>query len=116
MDLLKRTLVFNPKKRFTVKKKLFLTFFRLKVEQALNHKYVQEFSCPEEELKCDHPIYICMNDNQKFLIKDYREKLYEDIAKRFILQTKIIFLIHIFFFSKEKRIKKKMIRKIFKIA
>ena len=43
-----------------------------------------------------------MNDNQKFLIKDYREKLYEDIAKRFILQTKIIFLIHIFFFKGKK--------------
>ena len=49
----------------------------------MKHKYVQEFICPEEELKCDHPIIICMNDNKKYSIREYREKLYEDIAKRF---------------------------------
>jgi mitogen-activated protein kinase 15 len=43
---------------------------------------VKEFSCPEEEIKCDHEIKITMNDNKKFSIREYREALYADISKR----------------------------------
>ena len=43
---------------------------------------VKEFISPEEEIACDHVIQIPMNDNKKFSIKDYREALYADIAKR----------------------------------
>jgi len=67
--LLKKLLVFNPNKR-------------LSAEQALNHKYCAEFKNPEEEIVCDKPIAITMNDNKKFSIKDYREALYADISKR----------------------------------
>jgi len=48
----------------------------------LKHKYVKEFINAEEEIECDHVIQITMNDNKKFSIREYREALYADIAKR----------------------------------
>lgn len=51
--------MFNPKLRLTV-------------EQALKHKYVKDFSSPEEEIVCPEPIRITMDDNKKFSIKEYR--------------------------------------------
>ncbi|CAD8149497.1 unnamed protein product [Paramecium octaurelia] len=69
LDLLRRLLVFNPKMRLTV-------------DQAIRHKYVKEFSSPEEEIVCQEPIKIPMNDNKKFSIKEYREALYNDINRR----------------------------------
>jgi hypothetical protein len=67
--MLKKLLVFNPKHRLTA-------------EEALKHRYVKDFSCPEEEIVCPGPIEISMNDNKKFSIKEYREALYADISKR----------------------------------
>lgn len=69
LDLLKKLLVFNPKLRLTA-------------EETLRHKYVRDFSCPEEETVCPRIIEISMNDNKKFSIKEYREALYNDISKR----------------------------------
>ena len=69
MDLLKKLLQFNPKKRLTA-------------EEAIKHKYVRDFVCPEEEIVCDHAIEISLNDNKKLSIRDYREELYQDIVKR----------------------------------
>lgn len=69
IDLLKRLLVFNPNNRLTA-------------EEALKHKYVEQFSSPEEEIVCESIIRIPMNDNKKFSIREYREALYADIAKR----------------------------------
>ena len=69
LDLLKRLLVFNPNNRLTA-------------EEALKHKYVEQFSSPEEEIECKELIKISMDDNKKFSIKEYREALYADIAKR----------------------------------
>eukprot|EP01015_Nassula_variabilis_P006277 TRINITY_DN14774_c0_g1_i1.p1 TRINITY_DN14774_c0_g1~~TRINITY_DN14774_c0_g1_i1.p1 ORF type:complete len:264 (-),score=40.41 TRINITY_DN14774_c0_g1_i1:37-765(-) len=69
LDLMKKLLIFNPNKRLTV-------------EEALSHKYVADFAGTEDEPICEKPIEISMDDNQKFSIKEYREALYEDIAKR----------------------------------
>eukprot|EP01017_Pseudomicrothorax_dubius_P012515 TRINITY_DN1522_c0_g3_i1.p1 TRINITY_DN1522_c0_g3~~TRINITY_DN1522_c0_g3_i1.p1 ORF type:complete len:517 (-),score=114.94 TRINITY_DN1522_c0_g3_i1:74-1624(-) len=69
IDFIKRCLLFNPHHRMTV-------------EEALRHRYVAEFSSPEEEIVCENPIQICMNDNKKFSIKEYREALYDDIARK----------------------------------
>ena len=63
LDLLKKLLAFNPSHRLTA-------------EQALKHKYVKDFSSPEEEISCPNVIQIMMNDNKKFSIRDYREALY----------------------------------------
>lgn len=67
IDLIKKLLTFNPKHRMTV-------------EQALQHPYVKDFHCPQEEITCERPIPISMNDNQKFSIKEYREALYNEIS------------------------------------
>jgi len=69
LDLLKSLLQFNPNKRLTA-------------DQALQHPYVQQFHNPEEEPVCTKKIFIPIDDNQKFSIKEYRNKLYSDIHKR----------------------------------
>lgn len=66
---MRKLLIFNPKNRYTV-------------EQSLKHRYVKEFSSPEEEIVCPEPIKIPMDDNKKFSIKEYREALYNDINRR----------------------------------
>jgi mitogen-activated protein kinase 15 len=69
LDFLRRLLVFNPHHRLTV-------------EEALKHKYLEQFSSPEEEIVCDHVIRIPMDDNTKFAVKEYREAIYADISKK----------------------------------
>jgi len=69
LDLLRRLLCFNPNHRLTV-------------EEALKHKYVEQFSSPDEEIVCDHLIEIPMDDNVKFTVKEYRDAIYADIAKK----------------------------------
>ena len=69
LDLLKSLLQFNPHKRLTA-------------DQALAHPYVAQFHNPEEEPVCTKKIFIPIDDNQKFSIKEYRNKLYSDIHKR----------------------------------
>ena len=69
IDLLNKLLQFNPSKR-------------LSAEEALKHPYVASFHQPEEEPVASRPIEIPMNDNIKYSIAEYREKLYHDIMKR----------------------------------
>lgn len=69
LDLLRRLLTFNPNHRLTA-------------EEALKHKYVEQFSCPQEEINHKGSIVIPMDDNTKFSIKDYREAIYADIVKK----------------------------------
>lgn len=69
LDLLKSLLQFNPNKRLTA-------------EQALRHPYVSQFHNPEDEPACPKKISIPIDDNQKFSIREYRNKLYADIHKR----------------------------------
>jgi len=69
LDFLRKLLVFNPNNRLTV-------------EEALKHKYLEQFSSPEEEIVCDHIIGIPMDDNTKFSVKEYRDAIYSDIATK----------------------------------
>jgi mitogen-activated protein kinase 15 len=69
IDLIKNLLHFNPNKR-------------LSAEQALKHPYVAQFHNPDEEPVCTKKICIPIDDNQKFSIREYRNKLYSDIHKR----------------------------------
>ena len=69
LDMIKNLLQFNPTKR-------------LSVEQALKHPYVAQFHNPDEEPNCTKKINIPIDDNQKFSIREYRNKLYSDIHKR----------------------------------
>lgn len=68
-DLVSKLLHFNPDKRITA-------------EEALAHPYVSQFHNPEDEP--DHPstITIPIDDNHKYSIEEYRQKLYMEIVKR----------------------------------
>jgi len=69
LDLLKKLLNFNPSKRITA-------------EQALLHPYVAQFHNEADEPMCTRPIKIPLDDNQKYSVNDYRERLYLEIHKR----------------------------------
>ena len=69
LDLLRKLLSFNPKKRPTA-------------EEALCHKYVEQFANKAEETICDQAIKISLDDDKKLGIKEYRDALYNDIQAR----------------------------------
>ena len=69
LDMLKNLMHFNPGKRLTA-------------EQCLKHPYVAQFHNPDDEPICTKRINIPIDDNQKFAIRDYRNKLYADIHRR----------------------------------
>ena len=62
-DLLSKLLEFNPNKRISA-------------EEALRHPYLAQFHNPADEPSCDHIISIPIDDNTKYTIQEYREKLY----------------------------------------
>lgn len=68
-DLVTKLLSFDPDKRLTV-------------EEALEHPYVAMFHKSEEEIECDHKIKIILDDNKRYKIDYYRQKLYDEILKR----------------------------------
>ncbi len=61
-------MVFNPNLRLTA-------------EQALKHKYVQDFIAPEEEISCEHVIKISIDD-EMLTNKDYKEAIFEKLILR----------------------------------
>jgi len=69
MDLLNKLLQFNPDNRPTV-------------EQALEHPYVASFHKEDEEIVCEKKIVIPLDDNKKYKMEEYRQKLYEETFKR----------------------------------
>ena len=46
------------------------------------HPYMEAFQNTEEEPSCTKKIFIPVNDNKKYSIREYRNKLYSDIHKR----------------------------------
>ena len=70
IDLMRRLLQFNPERRITA-------------EEALLHPYVAKFHDPTNEPAALHTIRAAIDDNTKFSIQEYRDKLYGEIrAKR----------------------------------
>ena len=87
IELLDNLLQFNPKKRMTA-------------EECLSHPYVAQFHRIDDEPNCSKKINITMDDNHKFSIREYREKLYSDIHKRKKELRKNILQSHHSYFSK----------------
>jgi len=69
LDLLRKTLQFNPNKRMTA-------------EEALNHEFVSKFHDPENEPSAPSPIIIPIDDDKKLSIMDYRNALYRDVIDK----------------------------------
>lgn len=69
LDLLTKLLQFNPNKRLTA-------------AEALAHPYVAQFHNPDDEPSCSRTITIPINDNHKYSIQEYRDKLYAEILKK----------------------------------
>lgn len=68
LDMLKRLLHFNPNKRITA-------------DDALKHPYVALFHSNDEPVALA-PIRIVFDDNVKYTIQEYRDKLYSEISKK----------------------------------
>jgi mitogen-activated protein kinase 15 len=69
LDLLRKLLQFNPNKRITA-------------DESLAHPFVAQFHNPADEPACDRIIRIPIDDNHKYSIAEYRNKLYNDIIKK----------------------------------
>lgn len=69
LDLMKQMLLFNPAKRITA-------------ADALCHKYLAQFHNTESEPDCKTIIKLDFDDNTKYSVKDYVEKLYMEIRKK----------------------------------
>ena len=52
------------------------------MEEALEHPYVSAFHKEDEEILCDKKVVIPLDDNKKYKMEEYRQKLYEEIFKR----------------------------------
>lgn len=63
LDLFEKMIRFNPDKRITA-------------DEALRHEYVAQFHNEDEEPVCKHKIVVPIDDNKKFSISEYRNKLY----------------------------------------
>lgn len=69
VDLMSKLLCFNP-------------YNRLTAEQALRHPFVSQFTNPEDEPILGRTVTIPIDDNVKYSMRDYRDKLYGEIVKR----------------------------------
>eukprot|EP00922_Rhytidocystis_sp_ex-Travisia-forbesii_P014829 GHVS01022180.1.p1 GENE.GHVS01022180.1~~GHVS01022180.1.p1 ORF type:complete len:475 (+),score=44.78 GHVS01022180.1:595-2019(+) len=69
IDMLRLLLQFNPNKR-------------LSADEALKHPYVSQFHNPEDEPVCQRIISIPIDDNTKFSIEEYREKVYSEVIRK----------------------------------
>lgn len=66
IDLMMKLMRFNPTERYSA-------------EQALAHPYVAAFHNPKEEPSAPCPITICLPDDTRFTVSEYRDKLYQEI-------------------------------------
>eukprot|EP01087_Luapelamoeba_hula_P014433 TRINITY_DN421_c0_g1_i1.p1 TRINITY_DN421_c0_g1~~TRINITY_DN421_c0_g1_i1.p1 ORF type:complete len:522 (+),score=148.22 TRINITY_DN421_c0_g1_i1:175-1740(+) len=69
ISLLENLLAFNPSKRMSA-------------DEALRHPWVAQFHNEEEEPDMGRAIDLCLDDDSKFSISDYRNSLYDDIKKK----------------------------------
>jgi len=69
LDLMRKLLQFNPEKRITA-------------EEALKHPFVTLFHNAADEPICNHKIKLHFDDNTKYSVNDYRERLYHEIRKK----------------------------------
>lgn len=69
LDLMSKLMHFNPDKRISA-------------EEALRHPYCAQFHNPADEPVATSMITIPIDDNTKYTIAEYRDRLYMEIVKR----------------------------------
>ena len=69
VSFLKACFEFNPKKRITA-------------HAALRHPFLTQFHNPATEPESSVALRISVDDNTKYTAADYRDRLYQDIARR----------------------------------
>eukprot|EP01062_Namystynia_karyoxenos_P000972 TRINITY_DN10349_c0_g1_i1.p1 TRINITY_DN10349_c0_g1~~TRINITY_DN10349_c0_g1_i1.p1 ORF type:complete len:395 (+),score=130.24 TRINITY_DN10349_c0_g1_i1:113-1297(+) len=69
IDMMRKLLYFNPERRLTA-------------EQGLKHPFVNMFHDPHQEPPCPAPVTIPFDDDTKYSVGEYREKLYTEISQR----------------------------------
>jgi mitogen-activated protein kinase 15 len=69
IDFIQKFLVFNPDNR-------------MPVVDALEHLFVAQFHSPEEEVVTDEAIKIGLNDNKRYTVQDYRNKVYRQLVSK----------------------------------
>ena len=69
LDLLRKLLVFDPRRR-------------LSAEEALAHPYVSSFACPADEPSAARPARAPLDDNTKRSVAEYRDSLYAHVVAR----------------------------------
>jgi mitogen-activated protein kinase 15 len=69
IDLLRKLLVFDPRRR-------------LSAEEALAHPYVASFACPADEPSASRPARAPLDDNTKLSVAEYRDSLYAHVVAR----------------------------------
>ncbi|KAH0789838.1 CMGC/MAPK/ERK7 protein kinase [Histomonas meleagridis] len=69
IDFIQKLLVFNPD-------------LRMNVEQAINHPFVAQFRNPELEALTGEPIKLSLSDNKRYMVKDYRNRLYHEVLTK----------------------------------
>eukprot|EP00316_Scyphosphaera_apsteinii_P016354 CAMPEP_0119308618 /NCGR_PEP_ID=MMETSP1333-20130426/11566_1 /TAXON_ID=418940 /ORGANISM="Scyphosphaera apsteinii, Strain RCC1455" /LENGTH=375 /DNA_ID=CAMNT_0007312435 /DNA_START=110 /DNA_END=1237 /DNA_ORIENTATION=+ len=67
IDMISNLMHFNPDKRLTV-------------EEALQHPYMAQFFTGSEQA-CPAKLTVPMDDDHKFTVNDYREKLYQQVVE-----------------------------------
>ena len=66
LDLLKRMLVINPKKRFSV-------------EDCLKHSYFESLHDEEDEPRCEAPFHCSDFEGKSLTVDQYKELIWQDL-------------------------------------
>jgi mitogen-activated protein kinase 15 len=69
IDFLQKLLLFNPSNR-------------IPVVAALEHPFLAQFHNPEDEVASDEPIKVSLNDNKRYTVQDYRNKIYKNLLSK----------------------------------
>eukprot|EP00756_Hemistasia_phaeocysticola_P063615 Hpha_TRINITY_DN7091_c0_g1::TRINITY_DN7091_c0_g1_i1::g.22844::m.22844/K19603/MAPK15; mitogen-activated protein kinase 15 len=69
LDMMRKLLYFNPTKR-------------LDSDSGLKHPFVSMFHDPHHETVCPAAVTIPFDDDTKYSVQEYRDKLYNEISKR----------------------------------
>ena len=69
IDFVQKLLVFNPENRMSA-------------AAALEHPFVAQFHNPEEEAVTGEPLKTSLNDNKRYTVADYRNKIYRNLLTK----------------------------------